>query len=108
MTATSSQGVAAIPAIEIDVSQCHALLDNVKPLVQGDAEFQVKAASVLLVPVINGVLGPMLNEQLSCSDRALAEAVLEYINGALPAIAEELANPDGKVLIPSVSIKPCS
>jgi len=53
------------------------------------------------------VAGVLALVDLDCEQRAVGNAVVEYLQGATGPVVDELANPDGKFDIPEVAIPAC-
>jgi len=103
---TASLGDKVIPAVDVDVAACHALLKEMpEPLIGEKAEAKVQSILKNIMPSVLGVLKAILeSNDVSCRDLAIVEAVLKYLEGAAPAVVAELAKPDGKIKLPAVKL----
>lgn len=104
-TWTPQMAGGTLPAADLDVADCHALLKMApKPIVPSSATTKAK----LLLPTVTGMIqGLLAVVGLDCERRNLGQAVLDYLEGALPSIIDELSDPDGKVTILEVKVAPC-
>jgi len=98
-----------IPEVDVDLGTCHALLEEagtpVEPLMPEDAETQVRALVGGLTPAIFAVTNAILSSSdVGCRDLVIARAVMDYINGAVQPVIDELVTPDGKMMIPAVAM----
>lgn len=104
--ATSSVGDKVIPSVEIDITACHALMSKIDPVIGADAEAKVQSILKNVLPSVVGVLGAILDSNdVTCRDVAIIKGVLKYIEGAAPVVVAELANPDGKMSLPAVTLE---
>jgi len=99
--ATRSE-VVFIPGFEVDLTECLALQEG--PPAPGSIE-----ASQLVEPLVGVALmmGSYYANQLKltdCKKGELALGVLAYLQGMSGPVAEEIANPDGKISIPALPI----
>ena len=101
-----------IPAVDVDVSACNALLSTpLEAVIPSQAEEQVRHITAGLTPVVFTVIQAVMGAvDVSCRDRVIAEAVLNYLRGAILPVIDELSHPDGKISIPAVAmdLKPCA
>lgn len=103
---TISVGDRLIPSVDVDLSACYAMGDKIEPVIGEDANTKVQGLLKALMPTVTGVLGAVLeSNDVTCRDLAIAKGVLKYIENAAPAIVEELADPDGKMSLPAVTLK---
>lgn len=102
----SPDGDRVIPGVDIDIAACHAMNPEVKPVVGPDVELRVNGLLKTVLPPVTSVLMAVLeSNEVNCRDLAIVKGVLAYLNGAAPAIISELANPDGKMALPAVTLE---
>jgi hypothetical protein len=101
---TSSVGNRVIPAVEVDITACHALVKGgIEPVVSEKANSKVQGILKAVMPSVTGVLSAVLaSADVTCRDLEITKGVLKYIENAAPVVVDELANPDGKMLLPEV------
>ncbi len=104
--AGSRTGDKVIPAVDMDVATCHALLKAMpEPIIGEKAEAKVQSILKNVLPSIVGVLTAVLDSNdVTCRDLAVVKGVLKYLEGAAPAVVAEMATPDGKMKLPAVTL----
>lgn len=95
-----------IPAVEVNVSECNALLlAPLDPLIPAKAEEKVRGIVAAFEPFVFAGLESLVGvADLSCKNRVIADAVLSYMKGSLNPVIDELGKPDGKIEIPAVML----
>lgn len=98
-----------IPAVDIDLSECISLIGHPpEPILKGDARVIVTATVGGILPAIDAVIRAILTaSEVSCEERAVADAVLRYVQSVAPAVVDELSNPDGVLTVPEVVFNSC-
>jgi len=97
------EGEVVFPSLSVDVSQCLALLEA--PL---DAAKGAEDVSVIVISV-GGITFSAVRfyaaklKPHSCRKSLATLAVVSYIEGMLPAILDEISNPDGLIEVPAAS-----
>jgi hypothetical protein len=89
---------AAMPGLTLDVSNCGPLPPAAK--VPGYALAIVDGVGIVASHVLS-------RSDLPCQDRSLASAAVAYTQGATAAVLDEVAAPDGVVVVPGVLVEPC-
>lgn len=98
-----------IPAVDVDLSECLALSEKpIEPILKGDAQIIVTSLVGGILPAVDAVIRAVLGaSEVSCEDKAVADAVLRYVQNVAPAVVEELINPDGKLSVPEITLNSC-
>ena len=93
-----------IPSVAYDISSCLGVLD------EDGLEIVGEDVPALVEPVIDVLLNGAITiisayeARLDCEARVWSLAAIEYTSNALPAILEEVEEPDGIVNLPGVAV----
>lgn len=94
-----------LPAVDVDVSKCSKFKAPDTSVVERSVVSYVNLGTVMATTVIDQVVQGA--DKVSCKDKNLSSAILAYIRNVEAAVVAELADVDGKVKIPSVTVAPC-
>ncbi len=102
-------GPGVIPAVSINITDCVALSgEPLKPVVEGDAAQLVQDLVGGILPAVDAIIRVVLNgSEATCEDKAIADAVLRYLQLVAPTVVDELVHPDGKLDIAEVTLHTC-